>query len=87
MKIDKPVPVETLRADYRDLAEQWLGAGEGTRADFDALVRRLCDARHKGTTSHRPVDLVAAARFIALSRKVPGYRLWFEEWQKACTAT
>jgi len=81
MRIDKPVPVETLRRDYRDLAEQWLAAGDGTRADFDGLVRELADARHGRLASHRPVDLVFAARFISLSRTNEGYKRWFTAWR------
>jgi hypothetical protein len=81
MRIDKPVPVETLRRDYRELADQWLAAGEGTRADFDSLVRELADARHGQLSSHRPVDLVFAARFISLSRTNEQYKRWFTAWR------
>jgi hypothetical protein len=81
MRIPKEVPVEVLRRDYRDLAEQWLAAGEGTRADFDALVRELADVRHGRRESHRPVDLVFAARFISLSRSNIQYQRWFTAWR------
>jgi hypothetical protein len=81
MRIPKEVPVEDLRRDYRDLAEQWLAAGDGTRADFDTLVRELADARHGRRESHRPVDLVFAARFISLSRTNEQYRRWFTAWR------
>lgn len=81
MRVDKPIPVETLRRDYRDLADQWLAAGDGTRADFDSLVRELADVRHGRRETHRPVDLVFAARFISLSRSNEQYKRWFTAWR------
>lgn len=81
MKIDKPTPVDVLRKDYAKLRDEWLIPG-GFGHEFDAHVKELADWRHGQKATHRPVDLVAAARFIALSRTDPGYRRWFQEWKK-----
>lgn len=80
MKIDKPIPTDALRRDYRELAEGWVSGG-GTRAEFDGLVRELADKRHGYAEQHRPVDLVFAARFIAKTQTDAAYRRWFEMWR------
>ena len=80
MKVDKAVPVDVLRRDYRELAESWVASG-GTRAEFDGLVRELADKRHGCAEQHRPVDLVFAARFIAKTKTDEAYRRWFEMWR------
>jgi hypothetical protein len=74
--------VEDYRREYRELAEAWLSNGPGTRAEFDGLTRELADQRHGRIETHRPVDLVAAARFISLSRSNPGYARWFTLWRE-----
>jgi hypothetical protein len=81
MRVDKSVPVEVLRRDYRELADAWLALGDGDRAAFDSLVRELADVRHGRRESHRPVDLVFAARFISLSRSNEQYKRWFTAWR------
>ena len=81
MRIDKAVAVEVLRRDYRELADAWLALGDGDRAAFDSLVRELADVRHGRRESHRPVDLVFAARFISLSRSNEQYKRWFQAWR------
>jgi hypothetical protein len=45
------------------------------------LVRELADVRHGRRESHRPVDLVFAARFISLSRSNIQYQRWFTAWR------
>jgi hypothetical protein len=88
--------VEEYREEYKELANSWLANGPGTRAEFDALTRELADQRHGRDAltreladqrhgrieTHRPVDLVAAARFISLSRSNPGYARWFTLWRE-----
>jgi hypothetical protein len=74
--------VEEYREEYKELANSWLANGPGTRAEFDALTRELADQRHGRLETHRPVDLVAAARFISLSRSNPGYARWYKLWRE-----
>lgn len=74
--------VEEYREEYKELANSWLANGPGTRAEFDGLTRELAEQRHGRLETYRPVDLVAAARFISLSRSNPGYARWFTLWRE-----
>lgn len=74
--------VEEYREEYKELATSWLANGPGTRAEFDGLTRELAEQRHGRLETYRPVDLVAAARFISLSRSNPGYARWFTLWRE-----
>ena len=74
--------VEEYREEYKELANSWLANGPGPRPEFDALTRELAEQRHGRLETYRPVDLVAAARFISLSRSNPGYARWFTLWRE-----